>query len=113
MGMVLGYTPNDDLSDSTRQLLREVGKDPESVGNIIRNRQEVKRRKNVSREFQSYGCRLAGKLGVENPSVFIKAARDLPRGVLEQAFSFVVDYPAARDKQKLFFWKVNQILKGG
>lgn len=87
-------------------------KEPMRVGQILRRKLEVKRKSNVSREYQSYGCRVAEKLGVKNPSSIIKAARDLPRGAFEQALSFTLDYPAARDRQKIFFWKVNQILKG-
>jgi len=87
-------------------------KEPMKVGQILKRKPEVKRKSNVSREYQSYGCRIAEKLGVKNPSSLIKAARDLPRGIVEQALSFTLDYPAARSPQKIFFWKVNQILKG-
>ena len=93
-------------------LLRISEKEPMAVGQILKRKPEVKRKSNVSREYQSYGCRIAEKLGVKNPSSLIKAARDLPRGIVEQALSFTLDYPAARSPQKIFFWKVNQILKG-
>lgn len=65
--------------------------------------------KYISREFQSYGCYLAEKLGEERKkSLFIKMAKTLPRPVLEKALSFVVD-SNARSKGALFMWKLKEM----
>ena len=67
----------------------------------------------VTQEYQSYGAWLARKL--EDPkriSMYIKWAKDKPRGVLESAYRFISDYPQAKDKSRLFMWKVKD-LEGG
>ena len=64
----------------------------------------------VSTEFQDYGCILADKLGDSKyRSLYIKLAKTYPRSLLEQAYSFVADYPNASNKGKLFMWKLKQI----
>jgi hypothetical protein len=41
--------------------------------------------------------------------MYIKWAKEKPRGILEQALSFVTDYPNAQDKSRLFMWKVKEL----
>lgn len=66
--------------------------------------------KYVSKEYQFYGLRLAGKLGdSQRKTMYIKWAKEKPRAILEQAFSFAIDYPHATDMSKLFMWKVKQL----
>jgi len=66
--------------------------------------------KYISREYQSYGLRLASKLGdKERATMYIKWAKEKPRGLLEQALSFTVDYPNAQDKSRIFMWKVKEL----
>ena len=68
--------------------------------------------KYISKEYQSYGLRLAGKLGdKKRATMYIKWAKEKPRGVLEQALSFTVDYPNAVDKSRIFMWKVKELEK--
>lgn len=67
----------------------------------------------VTQEYQSYGAWLSRKL--EDPkriSMYIKWAKDKPRVVLEAAYRFISDYPDAKDKSRLFMWKVKD-LEGG
>ncbi len=64
----------------------------------------------ISREFQDYGYRLAAELDdLRHKSLYFKLAKDLPRGLLEQARSYVIDAKSARSKAKLFMWKINQL----
>lgn len=68
--------------------------------------------KYISKEYQYYGLRLAGKL--EDPkrvTMYIKWAKEKPRAILEQAFSFAIDYPSAKNKSRLFMWKVKELEK--
>ncbi len=65
--------------------------------------------KYLSREFQRYGLHLAQTLGdLAHKSLYIKLAKDVPRTLLDQALSFVVD-SQARSKPRLFMWKVKQL----
>jgi len=66
--------------------------------------------KYISREFQQYGCDLAEELGdLKCKSLYIKLAKDTPRGLLESARSFVKDASNARSKARLFMWKLAQL----
>ncbi|MHC1716446.1 MAG: hypothetical protein AB9915_00925 [Candidatus Dojkabacteria bacterium] len=66
--------------------------------------------KYVSQEYQSYGLRLAGKLGDQKRmTMYIKWAKEKPRAILEQALSFTSDYPNAKDKIKIFMWRVKDL----
>lgn len=65
--------------------------------------------KHVSREFQDFGYRLAVALNdLEHKSLYIKMAKTYNRGLLEQALAFVVD-ANAKNKARLFMWKVAQL----
>ena len=68
--------------------------------------------KYISREFQKYGYDLAVELGDEkHKALYIKLAKENPRGHLEAARSFVKDADNARSKGKLFMWKLSQLKK--
>ncbi len=67
----------------------------------------------VTTEYQSYGAWLSRQL--QDPkriSMYIKWAKDKPRGILESAYRFISDYPDAKDRSRLFMWKVKD-LEGG
>ena len=69
------------------------------------------RDKYISREYQAYGVKLAEELDDKtHVSLYIKLARDIDRGVLERARSFIKD-ANARSKPKLFMWKVGELKK--
>jgi hypothetical protein len=66
--------------------------------------------KYISQEYQLYGLRLANKLGDRKRStMYIKWAKEKPRGILENALSFTIDYPNAKDKSRIFMWKVKEL----
>ena len=68
--------------------------------------------KYISREFQKYGYELAKELGdLKNKSLYIKLAKDTPRGLLESARSFVKDANNVRSRPKLYMWKLQQLKK--
>ena len=65
--------------------------------------------KYLSREFQKYGIYLAEKLeDMSHKVIYIKFAKTIPRDILDQALSFVLD-ANAKSKAKLFMWKVAQL----
>jgi len=64
----------------------------------------------VTKEYQSYGAWLANELNdKERMSMYIKWAKEKPRSLLESACRFIADYPDARDKSRLFMWKVKEL----
>lgn len=66
----------------------------------------------ISREFQKYGYDLAEELGdLKNKSLYIKLAKNIPRGYLETARNFVKDANNVRSKARLFMWKLGEIKK--
>lgn len=68
--------------------------------------------KYLSKEYQYYGLRLAGKLGDKKRlSMYIKWAKEKPRVILERAYSFAIDYPSAKDRSRIFMWKVKELEK--
>ena len=71
-----------------------------------------KKAKYMTKEYQSYGMRLAGKLDdSKRASMYIKWAKEKDRSVLERAYSFTIDYPNAKDKSRIFMWKVKELEK--
>lgn len=66
--------------------------------------------KYISFEFQKYGYELAEELGdLKNKSLYIKLAKETPRGFLEAARNFVKDAYQVKNKAKLFMWKLMQL----
>lgn len=66
--------------------------------------------KYISREFQKYGYDLACELGdSKNVSLYIKLAKDTPRGLMEKARNFVKDAYKVRSRSRLFMWKLKQL----
>ena len=78
---------------------------------IISETKNPNRPKNLSTEFQIYGVYLCEALEANNYALFIKLAKMYDRGVLEEALTFCRDYPAAKNKTKLFMWKLTQLRK--
>jgi hypothetical protein len=65
--------------------------------------------KYISQEFQDYGYRLACDLDDEaHKALYIKMAKTIDRGILDQARTFVLD-AHAQSKARLFMWKVKQL----
>ncbi|QQG47548.1 MAG: hypothetical protein HY044_00445 [Candidatus Woesebacteria bacterium] len=71
---------------------------------------EVKKEKYISVEFQKYGYDLAVEFNdLKHKSLYIKLAKETPRGILDAARSFVSDAYNAKSKPRLFMWKVKQL----
>lgn len=84
-----------------------------TIGDILKKFNPVED-KYISREFQSYGIYLAENLGDQkHKALYIKFAKTVPRAVLEKALSFVKDAHNARNKARLFMWKVSELMEWG
>lgn len=80
-----------------------------STKDLLSQYQLSKKNRHISHEFQSFGCYLAEVLAdKKHTSLYIKLAKEMPRGVLERALSFVID-SKADNKAKLFMWKLQQL----
>lgn len=67
----------------------------------------------ISREFQDYGYRLACEMGEEKrKAMYIKMAKELDRGLLDRARSFVLDAPNVTNKGRLFMWAIGKLKRG-
>lgn len=70
-------------------------------------KKQFHRSSNVSREYQSFGVWLSEKLcDPKHKSLYIKLAKTRPRDELMKAYSFAVDYPSAKNRGKIFMWKL-------
>src|SRR5476649_1559861 len=68
--------------------------------------------KYISREFQTFGMRLAEQLDdYKHKSLYMKLSKTVHRSILERALSFVVD-SKAKNKGALFMWKLTELRKG-
>ncbi|MFH1547079.1 MAG: hypothetical protein ABIC57_01180 [bacterium] len=66
--------------------------------------------KYVTTEFQDYGYRLAIRLNdLPHKALYIKLAKNEPRALIENALSFAADYPKAKNKAKIFMWKLKEL----
>lgn len=69
--------------------------------------------KYVSEEFQDYGYRLAQSLGdLKHKAFYIKLAKEKPRILLDRARDFAIGYDNARDKARIFMWKLKKLVNG-
>lgn len=85
---------------------------PTLLGDILKKFEGRNDGKYISQEFQDYGYRLAVDLNdMDHKSLYIRMAKTVPRQILEQARSFVVDAERAKSKGKLFMWKVGELKK--
>lgn len=70
------------------------------------------RPKNISHEFQMYGVYLAETLqDTKHYSLYIKLAKEVDRKILEEALNFTKGYYGAKNKAKVFMWKLTQLRK--
>lgn len=91
-------------------MTRPKNKNFSNLGDILREYPKKEEDKYISREFQTFGLELAEALGdTKHKALYIKLAKETPRGLLEAAKSFVIDAPNARSKGKLFMWKLKQL----
>lgn len=68
------------------------------------------RPKNISKEFQMYGVYLAESLDdTKHYSLYMKLAKQVNRGILEEALNFTKGYTSAKSKAKVFMWRLQQL----
>lgn len=85
----------------------------EQLKQIIGRVERRKESQRISKEFQDFGVRLSEVLGdSKHKSLYIKLAKEKPRQALEEALSYVQDYPHARTKGRLFMWRLKELLNG-
>lgn len=69
-----------------------------------------KQAKYVTKEYQDYGLRLAHKLGdPTRKALYIKLAKNEDRRLMDKALSFTSDYYQAKNKAKIFMWKLKEL----
>ena len=69
-----------------------------------------KKTKNLTKEFQVYGCYLAESLDdTKHYSLYIKLAKQLDRNLLEEALNYTKGYYSAKSKAKVFMWRLGQL----
>ena len=83
----------------------------QKVGDILK-KFDKDQDKYISKEFQKYGYDLARELGdIKNKSLYIKLAKEEPRGFLEAARNFVKDAYNVKNRAALFLWKLTELKK--
>ena len=83
----------------------------QKVGDVLK-KFKVEEDKYISREFQQYGYDLAEELGdLKRVSLYIKLAKETPRGFMETARNFIKDAYQVKSKPRLFMWKLTQLKK--
>lgn len=83
-----------------------------SIKEILEERNNPNRPKNLSREFQVYGVYLAESLNdTKHYSLYIKLAKEYSRGLLEEALCYTKGYTNAKSKGKVFMWRLSQLKK--
>lgn len=82
------------------------------IGQIIDERKNPDRPKNLSREFQVYGVYLAESLDdTKHYSLYIKLAKQYNRALLEEALTYAKGYTRAKSKARIFMWKLTELRK--
>ncbi|MBI5151682.1 MAG: hypothetical protein HZA34_03865 [Candidatus Pacebacteria bacterium] len=80
-----------------------------SIGSVLQKYTLDDKGGHITREFQDYGYRLAVELNdLDHTSLYIRMAKTVDRGILEQARTFVLD-ANARNRARLFMWKVGEL----
>ena len=84
----------------------------QKVGDFIKKYKLDDKDKYLSREFQKYAYDLAVELDdLKHKSLYMKLAKEIPRGLLETARSFVKDAQNVKSEPRLFMWKLSQLKK--
>ncbi len=83
-----------------------------SVSKIIAETKFKDRPKNISKEFQMYGIFLAESLeDTKRYSLYIRLAKEIDRKILEEALNFTKGYYSAKNKAKVFMWRLKELRK--
>lgn len=83
-----------------------------SIARVIDEVKHKDRPKNISHEFQMYGVYLAESLDdTKHYSLYIKLAKEVDRKILEEALNFTKGYYGAKNKAKVFMWRLTELRK--
>jgi hypothetical protein len=81
-----------------------------SISKVLEQTKGIKRPTNLYKEFQQFGVYLAEQLeDTKHYSLYIKLAKDTKREILLEALSFTKGYLSAKNKGKVFMWKLKQL----
>lgn len=81
-----------------------------SIKTVIAEVKFKDRPKNLSTEFQVYGVFLAETLDdTKHYSLYIKLAKEVDRNILEEALSYTKGYYSAKNKARVFMWRLSQL----
>ena len=88
-------------------------RDFESIDNILKKKLGQKGPVYAKHEFQDYGIRISEELRDSgHRSLYIKLAKEKPRGILDEARAFAKDYNTQTvNRGKLFMWKLKELEK--
>lgn len=83
----------------------------QSIGQLVSKKFDPSNTdKYVSQEFQKYAYELAKELDdLPHKSLYMRLAKNTPRGLMESARSFVKDATNAKSKGRLYMWKLKQL----
>jgi hypothetical protein len=83
---------------------------PTLLGDILAKYQPKEEGKYITQEFQDYAYRLAVDLDdLAHKSLYMRLAKNTPRGLLDAARTFALDAPNARSKARIFMWKLREL----
>ena len=84
----------------------------DKINELVPDKDKSNKKNYISQEFQDYAIRVAHEFNdAKRKSLYIRYAKYLPRAILENAYAFVKDYPNAKNKGKLFMWKMHELLE--
>lgn len=84
-----------------------------SIATAIAETKFKNRPKNISKEFQMYGVYLAESLDdTKHYSLYMKLAKEVNRDILEEALNFTKGYYEAKNKGRVFMWKLKELKQG-
>ncbi|MDP3014340.1 MAG: hypothetical protein Q8M92_08875 [Candidatus Subteraquimicrobiales bacterium] len=83
----------------------------QSIGKLIAKKFDpTDTDKYISQEFQKYAYELAKELeDLPHKSLYMRLAKNTPRGLMESARGFVKDATNAKSKGRLFMWRLKQL----
>lgn len=81
-----------------------------AISKVIAEVKFKDRPRNISKEFQMYGVYLAESLDdTKHYSLYIKLAKEQSRPILQEALNFTKGYYNAKNKAKVFMWKLKEL----
>lgn len=84
-----------------------------SLAKIIEEVKYKERPKNLSKEFQVFGVYLAEALNdTKHYGLYIKLAKECDRKIIEEALNYTKGYYGAKNKARVFMWRLKQLRDG-